>query len=288
MPFHPLPLHCLRIVFLVLPVLLAAGCAGTSAVVPESAEPESAAQASAVEDDGLLASTAVVSRMQPADGDVVEVGPFSRLSPGGSLAEYWEPYVLQKSNPLTAYRPVSMDGQVCVEADATNGYSALQRLIRIDPQRHPIIEWSWRVPRLDSDHDPRTKRPSPRARVMLAFHGDPEKLDFEQRVHMRMAKAITGQALPYSSLIYVWLNGVPSGTVVPSPYTDRVRLIAMDAGEDRFDRWVEVQRNVREDYRRAFNEEPGDIVGVGIFTDVDANGAPGRAYYGDISFRSQR
>ena len=29
--------------------------------------------------------------------------------------------------------------------------------------------------------------------------------------------------------------------------------------------------------------QPGDIVGIGIFTDVDANGAPGRACYGDIT-----
>ena len=103
-----------------------------------------------------------------------------------------------------------------------------------------------------------------------------------------MAKAITGQALPYSSLIYVWLKGVPAGTVVPSPYTERVRLVAMDASEGNLDRWVEMQRDVREDYRRAFGEEPGDIVGVGIFTDVDGNGAPGRAYYGDITFHTRR
>jgi len=237
-------------------------------------------------DDGLLASTAVVNRMSPERGDVVQVARFSQLSPGGPLAEDWEPYILQPANPLTAYRAVQVDGHVCIEAEASNGHSALQRLIRISPERHPIVEWSWRVPRLASDARARSKRPSPRARLMLAFHGDPEKLDLEQRVQLRMAKAITGQALPYSSLIYVWLNGVPAGTVVPSPYTERVRLIAMDASEGQFDRWIDLRRNVREDYRRAFGEEPGDIVGVGIFTDVDANGAPGRAYYGDITFRA--
>jgi hypothetical protein len=74
---------------------------------------------------------------------------------------------------------------------------------------------------------------------------------------------------------------------VPSPYTERVRLVAMDASEGNLDRWVEMRRDVREDYRRAFGEEPGDIVGVGIFTDVDGNGAPGKAYYGDITFRGE-
>ncbi len=261
--------------FLAAAVLLIAGCAGA----PENAAP----------DDELLASTAIVKRMNPEAGERVEVGPFSRLSPGGSLAQHWEPYVLQPSNPLTAYRAVDMEGHVCVEADATNGYSALQRLIRISPERHPVVEWRWRVPRLASDAEaPSGKKPTPRARLMLAFHGDAEKLDFDQRVQLRMAKAVTGQALPYSSLIYVWLKGVPAGTVVPSPYTERVRLIAMDSSDSNLDRWVEMRRDVREDYRRAFGEEPGDIVGVGIFTDVDGSGAPGRAYYGDITFHTAR
>lgn len=259
-----------------LAVLLIAGCASA----PEEGD-------GAPEDDGLLASTPIVKRYPVEEGRVIEVGPFSQLQPGGPLAEKWEPYVLQPSDPLTRYRPVKVGGDVCVEADATNGHSALQRLIRISPERHPLLEWRWRVPRLASDAKvPAGPKASPRARLMLAFHGDPEKLDFEQRVQLRMAKAVTGQALPYSSLIYVWMKGVPEGTVLPSPYTERVRLIALDSSEKQLDRWVDLRRNVREDYRRAFGEEPGDIVGVGIFTDVDANGAPGKAYYGDIRFRA--
>jgi Protein of unknown function (DUF3047) len=261
--------------FWALVVVLAAGCAS---------EPENAP-----EDDGLLASTQIVQRLPVAEGRMVEVARFSQLRPGGPLAEDWEPYVLQPANPLTQYRPAEVAGSVCVEADATNGFSALQRLVHISPERHPVLEWSWRVPRLKSDAKaPAGIKATPRARLMLAFHGDPEKLDFEQRVKLRMAKAITGQPMPYSSLIYVWMKGVPEGTVVPSPYTDRVRLIALDSSEKLLDRWLEFRRNVREDYRRAFGEEPGDIVGVGIYTDVDSNGAPGRAYYGDITFHAEQ
>ena len=235
------------------------------------------------EDDGLLASTALVKRLSIEEGKLVQVARFSRLRPGEEAVQDWEPYVLQPANPRTRYHVVDLGGHRCMEADATNGFSALQRLIRISPERHPVVEWSWNVPRLPSDDAP--GRPTPRARLMLAFHGDPQKLDFDQRVKLRMAKAVTGQALPYSSLIYVWLKGVPEGTVVPSPYTERVRLVAMDSA--RPGEWITLRRNVREDYRRAFGEEPGDIVGVGIFTDVDGQGAPGRACYGDITFLAE-
>lgn len=260
---------------LALAVGLTAGCAG------KRTEGEGA-----VEDDGLLASTALVNRLPRETASVIEVARFSQLEPGGPFAYNWEPYVIQRSSPLTVYRVAKVDGEMCMEADATNGYSALQRLIRIDLQHNPILEWRWRVPRLASDAAP-TKRVTPRARLMLAFHGDGQKLDFEQRAQMRLAKAVNGQGLPYATLIYVWMNGVPVDKVVPSPYTERVRLIAMDSSPGNFDRWIDLKRNVLEDYRRAFGEDPGDIVGVAIYTDVDGNGAGGLAYYGDITFRER-
>lgn len=247
-------------------LLVLAGCA---ALQPEEDD----------DSDELLASAAVVNRMALEESKTIEIARFSRLAPGGAIEEHWARYTLQPADPDTKYSVAEVGGRVCVEADATDGHSALQRLIHISPQHNPIVEWSWFVPRLASDA--KERKPTPRARLMLAFHGDESKLDIEQRVKLRMAKAMFGRKLPYSSLIYVWLNGVPEGTVVPSPYTESVKLIAMDA--TRPDTWIRMRRNIVEDYRRAFGEEPGDIVGIGIFTDVDANGAPGRSCYGDIT-----
>jgi hypothetical protein len=250
----------------VLAVLLA-GCAGTP------------------EEEGLLASSAVVNAYSVEEGEVVEVGQFSGLRPGSPVVWHWEPYLIHADHPRTTYRPAEVDGVVCVEADATpQGQSGLQRLIRISPQRHPVLEWRWRVLRHASGEQP-SRRPSPRARLMLAFHGDPKNLDLAQRIQMRMAKAFTGRGLPYATLIYVWQDGEKPESVLHSPYTERVRLIALPTGPEHLERWMAYRRDVRADFRRAFGEEPGDIVGVGIYTDVDHDGRPGRACYGDITFR---
>jgi hypothetical protein len=123
-------------------------------------------------------------------------------------------------------------------------------------------------------------------RLSLAFDGDPAKLDFDDRTKLRLAKALTVNGLPYASLLYVWKNHDPVETVYASPHTERVRHIVVESGERRLDQWVSMRRNVLEDYRRVFGEEPGDIVAVGIMTDYGDNAAPRRALYGDITFRS--
>ena len=73
-------------------------------------------------------------------------------------------------------------------------------------------------------------------------------------------------------------------TVLHSPHTDRVRMIVVESGAQRAGEWVTIRRNVVEDFRRAFDEEPGDIVSVGLMTDYGDDGSPRRAVYGDITF----
>jgi len=175
---------------------------------------------------------------------------------------------------------------VVIQADSSEGGSGLSRNIHVDPRKHPIFEFRWRVPRDSGRGGPNgPSRESPPARISLAFDGDPAKLDFDDRVKMRMAKALTVNGLPYASLLYVWQNRRPTETIYSSPHTERVRHIVVESGEGHLDRWVTVRRNVYEDYKRAFGEEPGDIVAVGIMTDYGDNNAPRRAWYGDIVFK---
>jgi hypothetical protein len=249
-------------------VLLAAGCASTP-------------------DDSLVWSDAVVRTLERERGDVIEVARFSRLRPGDPLAP-WEPWLIVRGNAPTRYRVAEAGGVSALEAEGVEGGSGMWRKIRIDPARQPILEWRWRVPQPEPGSAPLsvTSSASPMMRLSVGFHGDPDKLDFDDRVKLRMARALTVHGLPYASLLYVWMVGVPVGTVLHSPHTDRVRLIVAESGLQRVGDWITVRRNVAEDYRLAFGEEPGDIVGIGLMTDYGDDGSRRRAFYGDITFRS--
>jgi hypothetical protein len=90
--------------------------------------------------------------------------------------------------------------------------------------------------------------------------------------------------MPYATLMYIWGNRAPREAIIPNKHTSRVRMIVVESGRDKLGRWQEVTRNVAEDYRRAFGEEPGQISAVGIMTDTDNTGDNAYAYYGDIVF----
>jgi DUF3047 family protein len=238
-------------------------------------------------DNPLVWSDDLVRTLPRERGEVVEVARFSRLAPGTTLAP-WEPWFVRRGNTPTAYRLVEVDGASALEADAPEGGSGVSRKIRIDPRRHPVIEWRWRIPRAEESVSPPSvaSHNSPMARLSLAFHGDPDKLDFDDRAKLRLAKLLTVNGLPYASLLYVWMLDVPVETVLRSPYTDRVRMIVVESGTQHAGEWVSVRRNVVDDYRRAYGEEAQDIVAVGLMTDPGDDGSRRRSYYGDITFRS--
>lgn len=234
--------------------------------------------------DELTWSRELARTLPLEEGPVVEVARFSEQRPGATYLGEWEPWAVVEGGAPTDYRLVESDGVVVVEADSgPEGGSAFFRRIHIDLHRTPILEWRWRVPR-DSGAGA-VSRASPPVRLSLAFDGDPAKLDFDDRAKLRLAKALTANGLPYASLLYVWLNSQPAETIYSSPHTERVRHVVVESGEKRLDQWITVRRNVLEDYRRAYGEDPGDIVAVGIMTDYGDNGAPRRAQYGDITFR---
>lgn len=239
--------------------------------------------ASVAPNDDLTWSAPLARKLPLESGDTIVAARFSGLRAGGADFGGWQPWVLMRGNTPTSYQLVERDGVVVVQADSSEGGSGLYRKIHIDPHRTPILEWRWRVP-LASGAAKGASAVSPPVRLSLAFDGDASKLDFDDRANLRLAKALTANGLPYASLLYVWLAGSPVETVYSSPHTERVRHIVVESGEQRLGQWVVERRNVLADYRRAFHEEPGDIVAVGVMTDYGDNGAPRRAFYGDITF----
>lgn len=243
--------------------------------------------ATSPEDDGLLASTPIVRALAREPGTLVEVARFSRMQVGAPLPADWLGWGLRSGKRPTEYRLVDHGGATVLEAYANAAASGFYRRVRVDPLRQPLLEWSWRIEGMIPGADLRVgAREDSMARLVVSFHGDPKKLDFEDRAKLRMAKMFAGEPLPYAMLIYVWSNQIPVETALPSPQIDRIRMVVVESGAAQVGKWRKYRRNILEDYRRVFGEEPGDIVAVGMLTDSDNTRQVARSYYGDITLRA--
>ena len=238
----------------------------------------------------ILALMIPLSNLSPSSSaqsqHIIEVGKFSAESIGNVLPSHWKPLTFKKIERHTAYTLVEDNSTVVVRAEAEASASGLTREIKINPKEYPIMQWQWKVSNIlkkgnvyqkDGDDYP--------ARIYITFEYDSSKLGFFEKVKYEAVRLLYGQYPPLGAINYIWESKAPIGTMVPNPYTDRVKMIVVESGEEKLNQWVREERNVFEDYKKAFGEEPPMISGVAIMTDTDNTGEKTISYYGDILFK---
>jgi len=217
---------------------------------------------------------------------ILEVGKFSAANPGRNLPEGWTPLTFKKIQRHTIYELVREDSGVAMKAVAEASASGLARKIKINPKEYPIVQWQWKVMNVLKKGDVHRKQGDDYpARIYIAFEYDPSKLSFLEKIKYEMIRLLYGETPPLAAINYIWESKAPVETMVPNPYTDRVMMFVVESGSAKLDQWLSEERNVYEDYKKAFKEDPPMISGVAIMTDTDNTGESATAYYGDILFR---
>ncbi len=216
----------------------------------------------------------------------LEVGQFSAAGEGGSLPEGWKPLTFKNIEKHTLYTLVKDGDAVVVKAESRASASGLIREMKINPREYPVVRWRWKVENILKKGDVRRKDGDDYpARIYITFEYDPKKLSAVERAKYGLVKAFYGQYPPLAAINYIWESKSPMGTMVPNPFTDRVMMFVVESGREKLNQWVDEERNVYEDYKKAFGEEPPLISGVAIMTDTDNTGEAAVAFYGDILFR---
>ena len=217
---------------------------------------------------------------------IIEVGKFSAEAEGDTLPTHWKPLVFKKIEKHTTYRLVKDADTVVVKAVADSSASGLVREIKINPKEYPIVQWRWKVNNILKKGDVRHKEGDDYpARIYITFEYDASTLGFFEKAKYEAIRLLYGQYPPLGAINYIWESKVPKDTMVPNPFTDRVMMIVVESGEEKLNQWVSEERNLYEDYKKAFGKEPSLISGVVIMTDTDNTGESATAYYGDILFK---
>ena len=119
---------------------------------------------------------------------------------------------------------------------------------------------------------------------MLAFDGDSKTLRLRDRLFADLVELITGQTLPFATLMYAWDGEAAAEQVIAYPRSSRIQYLVVEQGAERSGRWLSYRRDVRDDYRRVYGTEPGRIRHVGVLCDSDDLKLELRSWFGDIAF----
>jgi hypothetical protein len=195
------------------------------------------------------------------------------------------PFVLPGKTP-TSYSADVADGRWVLHARSERSASMYRRALRIEPDRLGQLSFSWKVASVLPDADVRhSETEDAVVRVLLAFDGDAARLSARTRMMFDLAQSLSGEAPPFATLMYVWDSQAEVGSVVLNKRSDRIRKIVLESGPTHLGQWRSYQRDVRADYRRAFGEEPGALIGVAVMTDSDNTQSRAEAWYGEISIQ---
>ena len=220
-----------------------------------------------------------------AQTDTVPVALFSSLKQGAAFPEGWRPVGVTGAKNHTRYTLTEDSGTTVLRADATASASGLSLRIRINPAQTPILRWRWKISNILQASDIHSKSGDDYpARIYVTFDYPLEKLPFAERVKIRLIRALYDPDTPAATLCYVWDGKAPSGTIVPSSYSNRVRMVVVESGASRVNQWLAVERDVAADFKTAFGEDAPTVSAVVIATDTDNTGESVVAFYGDISF----
>jgi len=192
--------------------------------------------------------------------DVVRHFPFSEEN---SLAEWKEK--IFKGRVL--YKVEGRDHERFVLATSKGTASALYYKIKLDMKQRPIISWKWNAEKFPTKNG-------------IEDLKDAKQDDFAARVYIIFPAFFFTKT---RSLEYIWTQNVEEGTISASPYSKNLQLYVIESGKREGVEWVYEERDIYEDYLKAFGEEPRYNIGaVAFMTDADSTDTDARAFYDEI------
>jgi hypothetical protein len=151
----------------------------------------------------------------------------------------------------------------------------------------PQLSWRWKIDRVVEKGDLDRKAGDDfSARVYVYFDVPRDSLSFGDRTKLRIAELATGVELPNATICYVWDNRHAIGTTAWSAYTDRVRVVVLESGNDHAGEWRSESRDLAADFRAAFGNilggEAPRVKGLAIGNDTDQTRETVTAWFGDF------
>ncbi len=153
-----------------------------------------------------------------------------------------------------------------LKAVADNAASGLGKEVKIDLNKTPFINITWKIEKDLSGIKENTKKGH----------------DFAARVFA--VKKTGATPLSNRAINYVFSSNNEIGFNSPSPYTKKSIDNVLASTKNNLNEWVTVKANVKEDFKRFHNLNVDELDGLAIMSDTDNSKMKAIAYYQNIYF----
>jgi hypothetical protein len=145
--------------------------------------------------------------------------------------------------------------------------STINKEVKVDCKDYQVLQWSWKAVELPKGADARKKATDDEAlQIYVTFP--------------RFPAAVRSRVIGY-----IWDSTAPAGAIFKSEKTGLVTYVVMRSGDADLGKWITETRNVCEDYKKIYGEEPDEkIEAISIGIDSDDTHSRAEGYVGEIVF----
>ena len=205
----------------------------------------------------------VMSLITPAFSDNISVFEFTK-----SELEELTVRKVRGADNKTSYSVSSNENGNYLKAIADNGASGLGKELKIDLNKTPFINITWKVEKDLKGIKENTKKGH----------------DFAARVFV--IKKTGATPLSNRAINYVFSSNNDIGFNTPSPYTKKSIDNVLATTKENLNEWVTVKSNVKEDFKKFHNLDVNLLDGLAIMSDTDNSKMKAISYYQNIYFSS--
>ena len=156
-----------------------------------------------------------------------------------------------------------------LKAIADNAASGLGKEVKIDLNKTPIINITWKVEKDLSGIKENTKKGH----------------DFAARVFV--IKKTGATPLSNRAINYVFSSNNKVGFNSPSPYTKKSLDYVLASTKNNLNEWITVRANVKKDFKKFHNLNVNELDGLAIMSDTDNSKMMAVTYYQNIYFSAE-
>jgi len=192
----------------------------------------------------------------------VVIADFSKGGDADGVPPGWE---LKEKSGKADCSVIKDAGIYAVRLRSANTSFSLQKKVDVDVREYPVLTWKWKVTQLPAEGDFRTsRRDDQAAQLFLAFS--------KTKV-----------------LVYIWDTTAPQGLMqnAPSPPLTSIKAVVVRSGPNDTGKWIIETRNVYEDYRKLFGNEPPRLGGMRLQINSQHTETSAESYFADVVFKKK-